>query len=416
MIKCKPKIPLFFAGILAAVAATAQDSLDIKIGQMILIGFPKAEVDPSVLEEVRKGKVGSVILFEKNIPKTSTAFITLKKIIWTYQKAAPIPLFVTIDQEGGRVNRLKDRYGFPRTITAQEMGVSDDSTRFYAEAIAATLAGLGININLAPCVDLGINPSNTVIYGFGRAFSAHPDTVAKRAATFIQAHRRMNVLTVLKHFPGHGSSLADSHYGMADVTKTWTDAEMIPYRKLLEQGLVDAVMSAHIVNMRLDPKGLPGTLSSRMIDSLLRKQMKYNGVVFSDDMQMQAITRHYGQEEAIRLAIQAGVDILCFSNHLPGSEERTADKVHRIIRGFVEKGIISEQRIDESFRRIMRLKKKLHVQYPSLIQHSAPEAKLDDSTHFIQEIDELKKEMKRLQSQMNQSIREQRKSKRRKKL
>ncbi len=413
MIECNLKIILLIAGLYFVTTATAQDSLDIKIGQMILIGFPGSQVDGTVLEEVRKGKAGSIILFEKNIPKSAAAFTALKKIIWTYQQAAPVPLFVTIDQEGGKVNRLKDRYGFPRTITAQEMGKSDDSTRFYAEAIASTLAGLGINVNLAPCVDLGVNPANTVIYGYGRAFSEHPDTVAKRAATFILTHHNMNVLTVLKHFPGHGSSLADSHYGMADVTKTWTEAELIPYQKLLQQGLVDAIMTAHIVNRRLDPKGLPGTLSSRMVDSLLRKQMNFNGVIFSDDMQMQAITKHYGLEEAIRLAIQAGVDILCFSNNLPGSEERTVDRVHRIIRNFVEKGIISEQRINESYMRIMKLKRKLHPLQTPDVTPSAKETK--DPALLEDEIEQLKKELQNLKSEIKESIREEKKSSKRKK-
>jgi beta-N-acetylhexosaminidase len=364
MIKGKERYMLAAAMLLGCGLLPAQDSLDLKIGQMILIGFPKAEIDYTVLDEIRKGKAGAIILFEKNIPRSPAAFTALKKIIWTYQQAAPLPLLVTIDQEGGRVNRLKDRYGFPRTITAWEMGRSADSTAFYAQAIAATLAGLGINVNLAPCVDLGTNPANPVIYGFGRAFSAHPDTVAQRAYEFIKAHRRMQVLTVLKHFPGHGSSLADSHYGMADVSKTWSEAELIPYRQLLRQGMVDAIMTAHIVNRKLDPAGLPGTLSSRMIDSLLRKQMGFNGVVFSDDMQMQAITRHYGLEEAIRLAINAGVDILCFSNNIQGSEARTVDVVHRIIRNFVDNGTISRQRIDESYRRIMHLKNRLKENHP----------------------------------------------------
>ncbi|MDW8330383.1 MAG: glycoside hydrolase family 3 N-terminal domain-containing protein [Cyclobacteriaceae bacterium] len=395
----------------ACKTLTAQDSLDIKIGQMILIGFPKAEVDATVLEEVRKGKAGSIILFEKNIPKSGSAFIALKKIIWTYQQAAPIPLLVTIDQEGGRVNRLKDRYGFPRTITAWEMGRSDDSTRFYAEAIAATLAGLGINVNLAPCVDLGVNPSNTVIYGYGRAFSSHPDTVAKRAATFIRAHRNFNVLTVMKHFPGHGSSLADSHYGMADVTKTWTEAELLPYRSLIGQGLADAIMTAHIVNRQLDPKGLPGTLSSRMVDSLLRKQMNFNGVVFSDDMQMQAITRHYGLEEAIRLAIQAGVDILCFSNNIPDSEERTVDKVHRIIRSLVDRGVISEQRIDQSFRRILQLKRRLH---PEIMPAAKTDIKMHSTANTV-ELDALRQEVKELRSELKKLMMEEKKPTRRKK-
>src|SRR5688500_2824319 len=176
------------------------DSLDIKIGQMLLIGFPKAQVDPLVLEEVRKGKVGSVIIFEKNIPARNS-FVALKKITWTYQEAAPIPLFICIDQEGGRVNRLKEKYGFPRSITAEAMGKAPslDSVRFYSEATAATLAGLGINANFAPVVDLASNPMNPIIARFGRAFSADEDSVSIMAREFVEAHRKFNVLTSLKH-------------------------------------------------------------------------------------------------------------------------------------------------------------------------------------------------------------------------
>ena len=343
------------------VNAQEMDSLSLKIGQMILMGYPGPQVDPLVEEEIRAGKVGSIILFEKNIPKTSAAFAPVKKVIWTYQKAAPIPLLVTIDQEGGKVNRLKDKYGFTRSLTAQEMGRAQtlDSVRFYGEATAATLAGLGINVNLAPVVDLGVNKDNTVIYKVGRSFGANPDSVALLAAEYIRAHHKFGVLTALKHFPGHGSSMADTHFGIADVTNTWTPAELVPYEKLIKAGLVDAIMSAHIVNKNLDPAGYPGTLSSRMIDSLLRKQLGFNGVVFSDDMQMQAITKHYGLEEAIRLAVNAGVDILCFSNNIAGSEERTVDKVHSIIRAQVESGQIPRERIEQSYRRVMKLKRSL---------------------------------------------------------
>ena len=350
--------------------AQATDSLSHKIGQMILIGLAGDRVDSLVLREVGAGKVGSIILFEKNIPgysltgpstlKTSS-FASLKKLIWSYQQAASVPLLVSIDQEGGKVNRLKEKYGFPRSITAQEMGRARtlDSVRFYAETTAATLAGLGINVNFAPVVDLGVNRKNTVIYKVGRAFSADPDSVALLAAEYIKPHRRFGVITVLKHFPGHGSSLADTHYGVADVTQTWTPKELIPYEKMIAAGQVDAIMSAHIVNKNLDPQAYPGTLSARIIDSLLRKTFHYDGVVFSDDMQMQAIAKQYGLEEAIRLSINAGVDILCFSNNISGSEERTVDKVHGIIRSLVESGQIRRERIDEAHRRIMRLKKSI---------------------------------------------------------
>jgi beta-N-acetylhexosaminidase len=336
------------------------DSLDIKIGQMILIGYPGTTVDQRVLEEVGAGKVGSIILFEKNIP-AANSFIAVKKVIWTYQQAATIPLFVGIDQEGGRVNRLKAKYGFPASITAAAMAKSSnlDSVRIYAEATASTLAGLGININFAPVVDLATNPDNPIIAKYGRAFSAKEDSVTLMAKEFIRQHHKYNVLTSLKHFPGHGSSKADTHLGIADVTNTWNEKELIPYRELIDSGYVDAVMTSHIVNRSLDAAGNPGTLSRDILEGILRKRLKFDGVVFSDDMQMHAITKHYGLEEAIKLAVNSGVDIMTFSNNISGTEERTVDKVHQIIKDFVQKGDIPMARIDQSYRRVIKLKKQL---------------------------------------------------------
>ncbi|CAN5324119.1 glycoside hydrolase family 3 protein [soil metagenome] len=357
------KINYVIIFLLATTSLHAQnkDILDVKIGQMLMIGLSKADVEPLLMEEVRAGKVGGILIFEKSIPKSSSSFAPLKKIIWSYQKAAPIPLMVAIDQEGGKVNRLKEKYGFTRSITASDMGKANslDSVRFYSEATAATLAGMGFNINFAPVVDVAVNPANTVIVKPGRSFSANPDSVVLFAEEFIKPHRKFGVTTVLKHFPGHGSSMEDTHFGVADVTKAWTASELIPYQKLLAAGAVDAIMSAHIVNKQLDPKGYPGTLSSRMIDSLLRKQLHYDGVVFSDDMQMHAITKQYGLEESIKLAINAGIDVLCFSNNIQGSEERTVTKVHSIIRKLVDSGQIKTERIDEAFSRILKLKSRL---------------------------------------------------------
>jgi len=351
-------------GLLSAFNAAAQtrDSLTIKIGQMILVGFAGTSVEEAVLNEVREGKVGSIILFEKNIPPQNS-FVGLKKIIWTYQQAAPIPLIISIDQEGGRVNRLKDKYGFPRSITARAMGKAStlDSVRFYSEATASTLAGLGINVNFAPVVDLASNPDNPIIAKYGRAFSANEDSVTLMAAEVIRAHHKYGVLTSLKHFPGHGSSKDDTHLGIADVTNTWEERELKPYKALIDSGLVDAVMTSHIVNRKLDKNGNPGTLSTDVLTGILRKRLNFHGVIFTDDMQMQAISKHFGLEESIKMAIQGGVDIMTFSNNIQETEDRTVDKVHSIIYKMVESGEISRQRIDESYRRIMALKKRLSV-------------------------------------------------------
>jgi beta-N-acetylhexosaminidase len=360
----KQTLLTFLFCLLATVFLNAQvkDSLDIKIGQMILIGFPTGAVDPEVLREVREGKVGSIILFEKNIPPKNS-FVALKKITWTYQQAAPIPLLISIDQEGGKVNRLKDKYGFPKSITAEAMGKSNslDSVRFYGEATASTLAGLGINVNFAPVVDLAANPTNPVIVKNGRAFSNNEDSVTMLAKEFIKEHRKYGVITSLKHFPGHGSSKDDTHLGIADVTNTWNERELKPYRDLIDSGYADAVMTSHIVNKNLDKNGHPGTLSFDILTGMLRNQLHFNGVIFTDDMQMHAIAKHYGLEEAIKLAVNGGVDIMTFSNNIAGSDERTVDKVHGIIRRMVESGEIKRERIEESFKRVMKLKAQLQA-------------------------------------------------------
>ncbi|GHN00273.1 glycosyl hydrolase [Cytophagales bacterium WSM2-2] len=397
----------------SSVYAKAQtDSLDIKIGQMILIGMPKAEVDSAVLEEVRQGKVGSLIYFEKNIPKSPSAFAAFKKMSWTYQKAASIPLFICIDQEGGKVNRLKEKYGFARSITAEAIGKSKslDSVRFYAESTAATLAGLGINVNFAPCVDLAVNPTNPVIVKNGRSFSAVEDSVTLFAKEVVKQHRKFGVVTALKHFPGHGSSKDDTHLGLADVTNTWTARELKPYKDMIDSGYVDGIMSSHIVNKNLDRKALPGTLSKPILDSMLRKSMHYQGVVFSDDMQMKAIASNYGFEEAIKLSINAGVDILCFSNNIGGVEERTVKKVYSVIKGFVASGEIPKSRIDESYRRIMKLKKSIQGTETRKLK----ETNQLYSQIVIQLADELKKTKEEL-AQANQDKKKPTKKERRKK-
>lgn len=391
--------------------STAQqpDSLAIKIGQMILIGMPKAEVDSLVLNDVRNGKVGTLILFEKNVPKSGAAFASLKKMLWTYQQAAPIPLLIAIDQEGGKVNRLKDKYGFPRSITASEMGKAKtlDSVRFYAESIASNLAGLGFNVNFAPVVDVtGNSNPNNPIYAAGRSFSSNADSVTLLAREYIKPHRKFGVITVLKHFPGHGSSQADTHFGLADVTDFWKDSELNPYRKLVSEGYVDAIMSAHIVNRKIDPAGLPGTLSHRALDSLLRKGMGYQGVIFSDDMQMHAISKLYSLEEAITRAINSGIDILCFSNNIPNTEQRAADMVYAVIRDAVAKGTISKKRIDESYHRIMKLKASLNTQRLEFYQREAARLQV--------ELSKKEGELKSLQANANSPGKKKKKSKRNK--
>lgn len=344
------------------------EGLDAKIAQMLMVGFrglTLSEADP-IAQDVRVRGLGSTVLFDFDVPSGRTVRNIespeqVRALVGSLQALSEVPLLVAIDQEGGNVARLKEAYGFPPSVSHQYLGALNDPAETYRQAsrMAQTLAQLGINLNLAPVVDLLANPDNPIIAGYGRSFSADPQVVVTHALEFIRAHHEQGVLCTLKHFPGHGSSAGDSHLGLVDVSDTWSRTELEPYRRLMAAGAVDAVMTAHVFNANLDP-GYPATLSRATITGLLREELGYDGVVISDDMQMGAITTQYGFETAILLAIEAGVDILSFSNNL-AYDENIMTRALATIRELVIGGVISEARIDESYQKVMRLKQRLQA-------------------------------------------------------
>jgi len=347
-------------------AVPADVTLDVKIGQMIMVGFRGLDVNDNspIVRDIIDRHIGGVVLFDYDVPTNTPlrnieSLTQLKELTAKLQAASTIPLLVAIDQEGGNVSRLKRSAGFPPTVSAQELGSINDLSLTCREAdrIAKTLAELGINLNLAPVVDLNTNPDNPIIGRLGRSFSADPQVVANHAAEFIKAHRRYGVLCALKHFPGHGSSTGDSHLGLTDVTNTWSSDELIPYRNLIREGLVDVIMTGHIYNANLDPD-FPATLSRPILTDLLRKQLSYDGVIISDDVQMRAITDRYGFEIALQAAIKAGVDIILIANNSVFDEDAASHAI-AVIRKLIRQGKISPQRINESYRRIKKLKHKL---------------------------------------------------------
>lgn len=337
------------------------DSLDIKIGQMIMMGMYGTSVTPksSIYKQVELGLVGGVLLYERNVHKTQ-AKKKMTALCSTLQSKAQIPLLISIDQEGGQVNRLKTKYGFQPMPSAYNVAQKKDLAyaKKIANRIASSCRNLGVNVNYAPVLDLH-NPTCPVLGKRKRCFSADPNTVAKYGGIYVEAHRENKVLTVLKHFPGHGNSRTDSHKGIADVSRYWKNKELIPYQALIKQNRVDAIMTAHIINTQLDPSKLPATLSKRIITGKLRNEMGYNGVIITDDMQMGAIAKYYGFKESIKKAILAGVDILMFSNNIAGAKQYSARNIHATIKKMVLSGAISEKRINESYARIMIMKQGL---------------------------------------------------------
>lgn len=361
----------FAALAIPAAAQQTRDSLDLKIAQMLLVGFrgmTLGESDP-FLRDVKAGRVGSVILFDYDVPtkeykRNIESPQQVRALTAQLRKAASesgsgIPLFISIDQEGGKVNRLKPRYGFPASVSQQYLGKLNnlDSTRFYAAKTAQTLTDYGFNLNFAPSVDVNVNPDNPVIGKVERSFSSEPRVVSAQAEVVVEEHRKKGIISTLKHFPGHGSSKADSHKGFVDVSDTWKPDEIKPYADLIKQGKVDMIMTAHIFNARLDAD-VPATLSKRIITGILRDSLKYQGVIISDDMQMGAIADHYGLETALEKCVNAGVDIVCFGNNLQYDPD-IITKATSIIKRLVVEGKLSRTRIDESYKRITTLKNTL---------------------------------------------------------
>jgi beta-N-acetylhexosaminidase len=323
---------------------------------MIMVGYEGttlADLDATAAA-LRAGKLANLVLFDRNVvsPSQLTSFTSDVSRLTTSR-----PL-IAIDQEGGYVARLRPDKGFPETVTALFLGNNDISvTRDYGTSIARTLRSAGVNLNLAPVVDVNVNPESPAIGYWERSFSGDPEAVAEHALAFIRAHHEQGVLTTLKHFAGHGSATADSHLGITDVTATWSRDELIPFRRVIEAGEADAVMTAHLVNAQIDP-AYPGTLSTPTITGILREELGFDGVVVTDDMQMGAIREAYGYDHAIELAILAGADIIAVANMLvygPALAVNTFD----VIMAAVRSGTVPEARIDQSYRRIMSLKARL---------------------------------------------------------
>ena len=350
-------------------------SLQDAVGQMLMVGFygETLEQDPETLAMLEEIRPGSVILFDKKAGQPNiTSPQQLKTLTARIQNNSPSPVFIAIDAEGGYVNRLKKEYGFSVVVpSAAQLGNgTTQQTKQVAEKLAIELKEFGINWNLAPVVDVNINPTSPAIGDLDRSFSSNPTTVAEHATAFITGLKTQSVVPALKHFPGHGSATEDTHLGMTDITQTYQrDKELAPYEYLISNGYNDPIMTAHIVNNNLDPTSTPATLSAPIITGMLRNDLNFQGVVISDDMQMGAIVEKYELEKAAIQAIQAGVDVVMIANNPrtvknADGTERTIQNIQDTyrVRGAiitaVENGTIPRERIYESVDRILELKKR----------------------------------------------------------
>ena len=363
----------------AAIAATACGSDDLEardltlheaVGQMLLFGFPGTEVEPAVAELLDEVRPGGLILFDYDVrsggaqPRNISSPAQLEALTASLQRHSDIGLLIAVDAEGGLVNRLKQKYGFAVVVpSAAELGAADtQEASDIAAALAAQLRSVGVNWNLAPVVDVNVNPDSPAIGALGRAFSADPAEVAEHARAFADAHLDESVVPTLKHFPGHGSAAGDTHLGVVDVTDSFVrEVELAPYRMLFDDGYSGTVMTNHVVNRTLDPSALPATLSATVVTDLLRNELGFDGVVVSDDMGMGAVVEQFTLEHAAVRAVAAGVDVVLIANQTHDDEAENVLRVRDAILAAVASGEIAEERIYESAQRVLSLKHQFGI-------------------------------------------------------
>ena len=355
-------LPLFLTlaialGIVHRVDAR-EPTLSDMAGQMIIMGFIGSEpTQPGIrglINEAAANRIGGIILFANNVKSPAQ----LRRLNGAFKRAAPGPFMVAVDQEGGAVQRLTAKKGFVSTPSAADIARKNsvaEAERLYAR-MAQNLASAGVTANLAPVVDLNINPANRVIGRVGRSYSADPAVVERYARAFVRAHRASGIATALKHFPGHGSSAGDTHKGFVDVTDTWSRRELAPFQSLVRSGDADMVMVAHVALQTGGGERLPSTLSPAVVEGLLRRDVGFDGVAMSDDLEMAAIRREHSRGEAAVRSLRAGVDLLVFAAH--GSDPApVAREIHTALVRAAEADPALRSRLRQAYDRAVRLKR-----------------------------------------------------------
>ena len=326
----------------------AEVSLRAKVSQMIMVGFNGAGTKDAafraMLSDAWYERFGGVMLLGRNI----TSKAQLKASIKAIKEKSP-KIFIAIDEEGGNVSRMKDKSFDGPYPSAYDVA----STLDIKSAYDLYLKECGININFAPVVDLH-DENSPIIAAKQRAFSEYASKVVIYADAFMDAFKEQGVITTLKHFPGHGSSKEDSHKNKSEVTLS-KDA-LLPYKDAISTGRAQIIMVGHLFVKGIDEEN-PATLSKKIITDLLRNELKFNGVVISDDMMMKGVGDEALAQKVVKF-INAGGDILLFSE-FKINNQRTADLVTQIIIDAVNEKKISKERIDASYKRIMALKAKL---------------------------------------------------------
>lgn len=326
-------------------------SIDEKIGQMIVVGIEGYDLNDNTTSLIQKSKVGGVILFANNVQNTNQ-LLNLLNSLKSENLKNKIPLFLSVDEEGGRVTRMPKE--FKKLPTNKAIGKINDETlsNKIGSTIAYEIGCFGFNMDFAPVLDVNSNPNNPVIGD--RSFGSNVNIVSRLGIQTMKGIQSKNIIPVVKHFPGHGDTSVDSHLGLPSVNnglQRLKEIELVPFTEAIKNN-ADVVMIAHILLPKIDSKN-PSSMSKIIITDILRKDLNFNGVVITDDMTMGAIVKNYNISEAAVKSVKAGADIVLVCH---GYDNEVS--VINALKNAVAKGEISKERIEQSVYRILSLKNK----------------------------------------------------------
>ena len=343
----------------AAEAKLTTMTLREKVGQLFWVrpetldfslNPEKKTLTQTMRQNLEQYPVGGIAVFKKNIQDENQ----LSSLIADFQSASKIPMIVAVDEEGGAVARLANHEAFslPKYTSARDIGKTGDpeQARQMGRTIGGYLRFYGFNLDFAPVADVDSNPANPVIGR--RAYSTDAQQTAQMVAAAVEGFHEAGMLCTVKHFPGHGDTGQDSHYGTATSYKTWEEMkamEMLPFEAGIAAG-ADVVMTAHITTPNATTDGLPASLSYTMITERLRGELGFQGVIVTDALEMNSIKNHFTPAESAVAALRAGADVLLMPSDLRAAFDGVVQAV--------EDGTLSEERLNESVRRILTLKQK----------------------------------------------------------
>ena len=342
-----------------ALARAIPGELEADVGAMLMLGFygstASSPTARALVRGIAEGRAGGAVFVRENVGSRED----VEGLTRLFRSVSPTPPLIAIDHEGGAVQRLAQRQGFailPSARFVAASGSADDARLLYARA-ARELADAGFNLNLAPVVDLQ-DAENPAIGHFGRAFDADPERVAAYAGAFVDGFASANVACALKHFPGYGRAEVDSHFALPDVTRGWSQSALTPYARLIAGGQAEVVMGGHMRLTTLDDAGVPSTLSASVMTGLLRRQLAFQGVALTDDIDMAALARTYPRREAFVRAVAAGNDLVMIRNATP-PDPHLADNAVAWMREAIARGDVRREALAASAARVRALRESL---------------------------------------------------------